>query len=58
MSEPPGLTPQFTRPEESTTDLLQLILIELKKINTQLILMTDNVIREQDILDEKEDIGP
>ena len=55
---PQGLAPQFTRPEEATIDLLQQILVELKKINTQLIIITDNIIREEDIIQDKEDIGP
>jgi hypothetical protein len=54
----PGLDPQFTKPEEATQDILQQILIELKKINSQLILITDNIINEQDIISDKEDIGP
>lgn len=53
-----GLVPQFTKPEEATIDLLQRILIELKKINTQLIIITDNIIKEEDIIQDKEDIGP
>jgi hypothetical protein len=53
---PRGLAPQFTREEEGNTDILMQILIELKKINTQLIIITDNIIREQDIIDDKEEI--
>jgi len=55
---PRGLSPQLVREEESNTDILNEILNELKKINSQLILITDNVIKEQDIIDDKEDIGP
>lgn len=53
-----GLVPQRTREEEGNTDILNEILLELKKINTQLVLITDNVIKEQDIINEKEDVGP
>jgi hypothetical protein len=53
---PRGLAPQFTREEEGNTDILMQILIELKKINTQLIIITDNIIREQDIINDKEEI--
>jgi hypothetical protein len=56
MADPsPGLTPQFIKPEENTADILQQILTELKKINTQLVLITDNVIREQDVIVDKDD---
>lgn len=59
MSDPAmGLVPQFTKPEEATTDLLYQILTELKKINSQLIIMTDMIIKEEDIMDEKENIEP
>lgn len=51
-----GLAPQFVREEEGGLDILMQILMELKKINTQLIIMTDNIIREQDIIDAKEEI--
>lgn len=53
-----GLAPQRTREEESNIDILNEILLELKKINSQLILMTDTIIKEQDIINEREDIGP
>ena len=35
-----GLAPQFVREEEGNIDVLNQILVELKKINTQLILIT------------------
>ena len=47
---PIGLAPQFSKEEEGNEDILYQILIELKKINTQLILITDNAIKEQDIV--------
>ena len=53
-----GLAPQFTREEEGNTDILNEILVELKKINTQLIIITDTIIKEQDIINDKEDVGP
>jgi len=53
-----GLTPQRTREEEGNTDILNEILTELKKINTQLVLITDNIIHDEDIINTKEDIGP
>lgn len=53
-----GLAPQFSREEEGNTDILNEILLELKKINSHLILITDNVIKEQDIINDKEDVGP
>ncbi|MCZ7404281.1 MAG: hypothetical protein O8C67_05030 [Candidatus Methanoperedens sp.] len=53
-----GLAPQAVREEEGNTDILNQILVELKRINTQLILITDNVIRDNDIIDNKEDVGP
>lgn len=52
-----GLGPQRTREEEGNTDILNNILVELKKINVQLTFITDNIIREQDII-ESEDVGP
>lgn len=55
---PRGLAPQFSREEEGNTDILNEILLELKKINSQLILITDTIIKEQDIINEKEDVGP
>lgn len=55
---PRGLAPQFDKEEEGNTDILNEILLELKKINTQLIFITDNVIKDQDIINSKEDIGP
>ena len=58
VDKPRGLVPQFVREEESNTDVLNEILIELKKINTQLILITDNIIKEEDIINSKEDVGP
>lgn len=51
-----GLVPQFTKEEEGNLDVLNKILIELKKINSQLILITDSIIREKEILDEKEEL--
>lgn len=53
-----GLAPQFIREEESNTDILNEILVELKKINTQLMFITDNNIKNEDIIDSKEDVGP
>lgn len=53
-----GLSPQRTREEEGNTDILNEILTELKKINTQLVLITDNIIRDEDIINAKEDVGP
>ena len=55
---PQGLAPQRTREEESNVDILNEILTELKKINTQLVLITDNIIRDEDIINAKEDVGP
>lgn len=55
---PRGLSPQFSKEEEGNLDILNEILLELKKINSQLILITDNIIKEQDIINAKEDIGP
>lgn len=52
-----GLAPQRTKEEEGNTDILTNILTELKKINTQLIYITDVVVKDQDIINEKEDIG-
>lgn len=52
-----GLSPQFEKPEEGTADILGQILLQLKKINSQLILITDQIIREEDIIKQnKEDI--
>ena len=53
-----GLVPSFNKEEEGNTDILNNILTELKKINSQLIFITDNVIKDQDIINSKEDIGP
>lgn len=53
-----GLAPQRTREEEGNTDVLNEILVELKKISTQLIFITDTIVREQDIIIDKEDAGP
>lgn len=53
-----GLVPQRTREEEGNTDVLNEILVELKKISTQLIFITDTIVREQDIINDKEDVGP
>jgi len=59
MSDLPiGLAPQFSKEEEGNLDILNEILMELKKINTQLILITDNIIKDQDVINEKEDVGP
>lgn len=55
---PMGLAPQLIREEEGNTDILNEILTELKKINMQLILITDVVIRDHDISDTSEDVGP
>lgn len=55
---PRGLAPQFSKEEEGNLDILNEILLELKKINSQLILITDTNIKEQDIINEKEDVGP
>ena len=52
-----GLGPQFIKEEEGNTDILNEILMELKKINLQLTFITDNVIKSQDIINS-EDIGP
>lgn len=54
--QPQGLNPQRTREEEGNTDILYQILLELKRINTQLILITDTIVREEDIIKEKEEI--
>ena len=45
-----GTAPQFTQEEEGNTDILKQILVELKRINSQLILITDNVIKDEDII--------
>jgi hypothetical protein len=59
MSDLPiGLSPQFAKEEEGNLDILNEILVEIKKINSQLILITDTIIKEQDILNDKEDVGP
>lgn len=55
---PRGLAPQFMREEEGNTDILNEMLFELKKINTQLALITDTIIKDNDIIDDKEDVGP
>lgn len=54
--QPRGLVPQFVREEEGVVDVLGQILIELKKMNTQLTIITDNIIREEDIILDKEEI--
>lgn len=51
-----GFAPQFVREEEGNTDVLNQILVELKKLNTYMSIMTDNIISEQDIIESKEDI--
>lgn len=51
-----GLAPQRTREEEGNVDLLNQILTEIKKINTQLILITDSIIKDEDIINSKEEI--
>lgn len=51
-----GLAPQFIKEEEGNEDILSQILVELKKINSQLILMTDQIIKDEDIIDSKEEI--
>lgn len=51
-----GLAPQFVKEEEGNVDILLQILVELKKINTQLVIITDNIIKEEDIIESKEDI--
>ena len=53
---PRGLAPQFTREEEGNEDVLYQILVELKRINSQLILITDTIIKNEDLIDEKEEI--
>lgn len=53
-----GLSPQRVREEEGNIDILNEILLELKKINTQLILITDTIIRDEDIIGSIEDAGP
>lgn len=53
-----GLAPQRTREEEGNTDILNEILTELKKINTQLILITDTIIQDSDIINTDENVGP
>jgi hypothetical protein len=53
-----GLAPQFVREEESNTDILNEILTELKKLNTYMSLITDNIIREEDMINDKENVGP
>lgn len=55
---PQGLSPQRTREEEGNVDILNEMLFELKKINTQLALITDTIIKDNDIIDDKEDVGP
>lgn len=52
---PRGLAPQFIKEEEGNLDTLTQILLELKKINTQLILITDTIIKEENIINDKED---
>lgn len=37
-------------------DILEQVLIELKKINTQLVLITDQIIKDEDIINSKEEI--
>lgn len=51
-----GLSPQFVKEDEGNTDVLNQILVELKKINTYMSIMTDNIVNEQDIIESKEDI--
>jgi hypothetical protein len=53
-----GLTPQFVREEEGNEDVLNEILTELKKINSQLIIITDTIIKEEDLIEENENVGP
>ena len=53
---PQGLAPTRTKEEEGNTDILNQILTELKKINTQLILVTDSIIKDEDIINSKEEI--
>lgn len=53
-----GIAPQFNKEEEGNTDILNEILLELKKMNTQLIFITDQMVSDQDIISSKEDIGP
>jgi len=53
-----GLTPQFVREEEGNEDVLNEILTELKKINYQLIIITDTIIKEEDLIEENENVGP
>ncbi len=51
---PLGIAPQRTMEEEGNVDILLEILMELRKINTQLIFITDNIIKDDDIIDNKE----
>lgn len=53
-----GLAPQFVREEEGNADILNQILTELKKLNTYMSLITDNIIKDEDIINSKEDLGP
>lgn len=53
-----GLAPQLVREEEGNTDILNQILTELKKLNTYMSLITDSIIRDEDIINSKEDLGP
>lgn len=53
---PRGLAPQFVKEEERNIDILSQILVELKRINSQLILITDTIIKNEDIIEDKEEI--
>lgn len=51
-----GLAPTRTREEEGNTDILTQILTELKKLNTYMSLITDSIIKDEDIINSKEEI--
>jgi len=53
-----GINPQRVREEEGNTDILNEILVELKKMNTYLALISDIVINNEDIINCNEDAGP
>ena len=51
-----GYSPQRTMIEEGNAEIIMQILTELKKINTQLMFITDNVVKDEDIIEDKEDV--
>jgi hypothetical protein len=53
-----GLVPQRTREEEGNTDILNEILTELKRLNSYMVLITDTIIKEEDLINENENVGP